>query len=341
MTISFIIPIYNAYNTLTACYESILSQGLDAKDYEVILVNDGSTDRSYDLCQDLKIKYPSTKVLSQDNKGPSEARNTGISAADGEYLCFVDADDVLVSDGLSSLFPYCKENYDLIRFWCDLIHPGTVPDQTPLDGHIIFQGDGYHYLRRFGLETFCWCYLYRRSFLLEKNLRFKPGIIGEDFAFMYDVMMAQPTIVSIASRIYRYNIVHDSISTKRSPEHSRRWVRDLKDTMTRICHGLDSFKEKDHLLYETCRKSLDAKMIALFSRVLSARYTVSEYKSLLHECTNNGLLPLSSSQTTRREKALYRALALLIQYPVLYPTASWLFCHIFIPFIYPQIDRNG
>ena len=257
MTISFIIPIYNAYYTLLTCLKSILSQGLDAKDYEVLLINDGSTDGSYGLCQDLKKKYPSVRIFSQDNKGPSEARNIGISAAYGDYLCFVDADDVLVSDGLSSLIPYCKEDYDLIRFWSELKYPGTVPNKTLADGHVLFEGDGYEYLRKYGLETFCWCYLYRKAFLVEKNLRFRPGIIGEDFAFMYDVMMARPTIISVASRIYQYNIVPNSISTKRSLEHSRRWVRDLTDTMKRIRYGIDSFKGKDSLLYEKCRKSLE------------------------------------------------------------------------------------
>jgi glycosyltransferase involved in cell wall biosynthesis len=341
MTISFIIPIYNAYNTLSTCLKSILSQGLDAKDYEVLLINDGSTDGSYGLCQDLNNKYPSIRIFSQDNKGPSEARNIGISAANGDYLCFVDADDILVSDGLSSLIPYCKEDYDLIRFWSELKHPGTVPNKTIADGRIIFQGDGYHYLRTYGLETFCWCYLYRRSFLLEKKLRFQPKIIGEDFAFMYDVMMAQPTIISIASRIYQYNIVPNSLSTIRNPEHSRRWVHDLTHTMKRIHRGLESFRENDSLLYNKCRKSLDAKLVSLFSRVLSAKYSLSEYKSLLKEFKSYGLLPLSSLQRSTREEWVHRALSFLIRYPALYPAASTLFCRIFLPYIYPRIDRNG
>ena len=341
MTISFIIPIYNAYNTLSTCLKSILCQGLDAKDYEVLLINDGSTDGSYGLCQDLKNKYPSIRLFSQDNQGPSEARNIGISAANGDYLCFVDADDVLVSDGLSSLIPYCKEGYDLIRFWSELKHPGTVPNKTFADGRIIFQGEGYEYFRKYGLETFCWCYLYRRSFLLENKLRFQPGIIGEDFAFMYDVMMARPTIISLASRIYQYNIVPNSISTKRSPEHSRRWVRDLKDTMKRICLGLDPFREKDPLLYQKCRESLDAKMVSLFSRILSAKFTVTDYKSLLKELTSCGLLPLSSSQTSKREEWAKRFLAILIRFPTLYPAASFLFSRVFLPYVYPKIDRNG
>lgn len=341
MLISFIIPVYNACHCLTDCVLSLLNQHLEATSFEIIIVNDGSTDGTNDVIHELKTKNPSIRVFSQANKGPSEARNVGISAANGDYLCFVDADDILAPGGVSSLLLFCTGKYDLIRFWSELVHPGTEPNVIPSDGHVLFQGDGYEYLRKYGLETFCWCYLYRRSFLLENKLRFQPGIIGEDFAFMYDVMMARPTIISLASRIYQYNIVPNSISTKRSPEHSRRWVRDLKDTMKRICLGLDPFREKDPLLYQKCRESLDAKMVSLLSRILSAKYAVTEYKSLLKELTSYGLLPLSSPQTSKREEWAKRFLAILIRYPTLYPAASFLFCRVFLPYVYPTIDRNG
>lgn len=339
--ISVIVPVFNAENTLGSCVLSLLNQDLSPGSFEIVLVNDGSTDRSGTICQVLAEKHSCIRIISQPNAGVSEARNTGISVARGDYLCFVDADDILLPGGIASLLPYCNGNNDLIRFWSELVHLGTAPNKTPSDGRILFQGEGYDYLRKYGLETFCWCYLYRRSFLLENNLRFQPGIIGEDFAFMYDVMMAQPTIISVASRIYQYNIVPDSISTKRSPAHSRRWVRDLKETMRRILLGLDPFREKDPLLYEKCRKSLDVKMVALFSRILSAKYTVTEYKSLVKEFTNMGLIPLSSSQTRKRDKWAKRFLAILIRYPTLYPAASFLFCQVFLPYVYPRIDRNG
>ena len=158
---------------------------------------------------------------------------------------------------------------------------------------------------------------------------------------MYDVMMARPTIISIALRIYQYNIVPNSLSTKRSPEHSRRWVRDLEDTMKKILRGLDPFKEKDPLLYEKCRNSLDVKMVSLFSRVLSAKYTLTEYESLVEDFLRSGLLPLSSWPMNRRLERSRLFIALLVRYPSLYPTASFLFRRVFLPYIYPGIDRNG
>ena len=321
--------------------ESLLNQGLDESSYEIILINDGSSDGSENLCRELENSKHCIKTISQENKGVSEARNVGIAIAKGDYLCFVDVDDSLTSFGISSLLPYCDGKRDLVRFWSELVHPGTSPNKQPSSGGALFQGDGYEYLCEYGLETFCWCYLYRRSFLLENKLRFQPGIIGEDFAFMFDVMMARPTIISVALRVYQYNITPNSISTKRNSEHSRRWVQDLKGTMKRIRLGLDPFREKDPALYEKCRESLDEKMVSLFSRSLSAKYSLKEYKSLLEELTSNNLLPLSSLPTNKREAWAYRFLALLIRYPIIYPVTSFLFCRVFLPYVYPRIDRNG
>lgn len=338
--ISFIVPVYNAFPYLYNCVESLLKQGLDDSSYEIILIDDGSIDGSDVLCRELEKSKCCIKTISQVNKGVSEARNTGIAAAKGDYLCFVDADDRLTSFGLSSLLPYCDGKHDLVRFWNELVHPGTAPNKQPSDGRILFQGDGYEYLLKYGLETFFSCFLYRRLFLLEQKLRFQP-IIGEDFSFMFDVMMARPTIISVASRIYQYNIVSNSISTNRNPEHSRRWVQDLKNTMKRIRLGLVPFREKDPAFYTKCRESLDEKMVSLFSRILSAKYSITEFKSLLEELISNNLLPLSSLRKSKSEVWVYRFLTLLIRYPALYPVASFLFCHVFLPFIYPRIDRNG
>ena len=339
--ISFIVPLFNAVGTLEPCVRSLMNQGLDNDAYEIILVNDGSTDQSEALCRILEKKHPAIRVVSQENKGPSEARNTGISAAKGDYLCFVDADDTLEPGGIASLLPYCHPEIDLVRFWCTLIHSGTPEDKTLANGQILYQGDGLGYLRKFGLETFCWCYLYRKSLVEENGLRFRPGIFGEDFAFMFDVMMAHPSMISVARRIYRYNILPGSISTTRSIGHSRKWVKDLSDTMIRISDTLSPFQKQDSALFERCHQSLDAKMAALFSRILSARYSTDEYRKLLCELRQGGVLPFSSPPAGKRETLIRFFLILIIKIPFLYPFACWCFHRLFLPYIYPGIDRNG
>ena len=331
--ISFIVPVYNAKATLERCTSSLLSQNIGNESFEIILVNDGSTDGSGELCKDLSKRMGKVTLISQMNLGRSEARNSGVRAACGEYLCFVDSDDILITGGIGSLLPYCDGNNDLIRFWCELNYPEKKGDVDMGDGRVTFNGSGQEYLRRYGLETFCWNYLYKRSFIEKNNLRFPPGIIGEDFSFMFDVMMANPHIISVAKRLYRYNIHPNSISTIRSPEQSRRWVKDLTGSMSRIAEELEPMRNSDPTLFKSCRRSLEGKMSALFSRILSANYSIREYREVIDTCRTTDLLPLQIRSNT--------VVSFLAQFPFLYPIASSLYRRVFLPNVYPRLDRNG
>ena len=339
-TISIIVPIYNAVNTLQDSIDSLLDQGLEEGTYEIILINDGSTDGSDKLCSQLSASHPCITVLSQENKGLSEARNRGIQNAHGLFLCFVDADDSLISHGLASILPFCNSNVDVVRFWCELIYPGSkgITRKTNAEA---FEVQGREYLKRFGLETFCWNYLYKRSFLEKNNLLFTPRIIGEDFSFMFDVLMSNPRMICVPKRIYRYQIYEGSISTTRNPEHSRRWVDDLSGTMIRIHTALTRIREEDPQLYSACQASLDAKMISLFSRMLSADYSVKEFRAIIGLLQKEELLPIQSHPQGKWGRVSKAAINGLAFFPTLYPILGALYTKWFLPRIHPKIDRNG
>jgi|GEM_PF-1625014 len=91
--ISIIIPIYNSEKFLNQCIHSILNQNFS--NYELILINDGSTDQSQKICEKFTIQYPFISLINQINKGVSSARNTGLTNAKGEYICFIDSDDTV------------------------------------------------------------------------------------------------------------------------------------------------------------------------------------------------------------------------------------------------------
>lgn len=333
LLLSYIVPVFNTKTTLRFCVESLVNQGLREGCFEIILINDGSTDGSEELCHSLAERYLPIRVFSQKNMGLSVARNRGILEARGKYICLVDSDDSLIPGEIANLLSFCDGKTDLVRYWCKLVYPRSRGRDNPGDGRVSFSGLGQDYLRLYGLETFCSNYLYRKAFVEKNHLFFTPGIIGEDFPYMFDVMMANPQIVSVARQVYLYNINPDSISTTRSPEHSRRWVRDLIGSLTRIKGELEAFHESDPLLYISCHRSLEDKTRALFSRILSARYSTSEFRELLSSCKTTGLLPLSSKPSL--------AISLLSHFPCLYPLASMVFCRVFLPYIYPRINRNG
>lgn len=103
MWLSIIIPLYNCEQYIATCLDSLLKQGLDANDYEIIVVNDGCTDNSAGIVQGYCTHHNNMRLINKPNGGVSSARNRGIDDAKGEYIYFCDADDYILPNGLSIL----------------------------------------------------------------------------------------------------------------------------------------------------------------------------------------------------------------------------------------------
>ncbi|HJS00822.1 MAG TPA: glycosyltransferase, partial [Flavobacterium sp.] len=108
MLLSIIVPVYNVENYLRRCLNSLLDQDLCLDDYEIIIVNDGSTDSSLRIAQEYGNKFSSIKIISQENQGLSEARNVGIRNALGQYIYFIDSDDFIQKKIFNSIFKIVK-----------------------------------------------------------------------------------------------------------------------------------------------------------------------------------------------------------------------------------------
>ena len=117
MKLSIIVPVYNVADFLTKCLESLLAQDLPQNEYEIIVVNDGSTDNSGEIAQQYADKYANIKLINQANQGLSGARNTGIKHAKGEHIQFVDSDDYIEENVLGGLMKQVEqEDLDVLRF---------------------------------------------------------------------------------------------------------------------------------------------------------------------------------------------------------------------------------
>ena len=114
MKLSIVIPVYGVESTLDRCLKSVVEQSF--ADYEVILVDDGSTDRSPQLCDEWAGKDPRIKVVHQQNGGLSTARNTGIELAQGEYITFIDSDDYIGEGTLEAVMSQLGDSIDLIEY---------------------------------------------------------------------------------------------------------------------------------------------------------------------------------------------------------------------------------
>lgn len=215
--LSVIIPAYNVEAFLPQCLDSIFSQ--DYSDFEVICVNDGSTDRTLNLLEEYAAEQPKLRVFSQQNKGMSAARNHGLEMAEGEYVMFVDSDDWLCNGALDKLVTVLKGE-DVVCFNAKKFIEQTgeyQENKLPADDGVV---TGWEYFNKNRLTSTAihfvciWQRAYRRSFLESQGLRFEETVKrAEDDLFTTMVMYHAQTVKAVDECMYIYRIRPQSITT--------------------------------------------------------------------------------------------------------------------------------
>lgn len=215
MKFSIIIPVYNVEQYLTKCLDSVVNQTYN-DEYEVICVNDGSTDSSLAILEEYEEKHDKIKIINQANGGLSEARNSGLRAAQGEYVWFVDSDDWIEVNALEILDKSIK-NEDIVCFnGRRYFEDGKT--ETPDEGIEISDISGWEYYNKYALQSRKFHFVcvvlrvYKRDFLLKNNLFFEPGIYHEDNLFTPIALYHAIKIKSIPDMLYQYRIRMGSIT---------------------------------------------------------------------------------------------------------------------------------
>ena len=206
MNLSIIVPIYNREKFLPRCLDSLLRQGMEVGEYEIICVNDGSLDNSATILAEYEARVPEIiKVITQENRGVGEARNTGMKVAIGEYIAFVDSDDYVVDNGFAYLCKHFLEGKpDVLTFGYKILDYDDINSQEDvLVGKVLFEGDGVEwYNSNKGVPEVC-TKLYRRDYLIRHNLYFE-NVLSEDLLFNFQVFRRNPHVIKTDMFIYRY-----------------------------------------------------------------------------------------------------------------------------------------
>lgn len=198
---SIIVPAYNASSTIAQCIESVLEQ--DSNDWELIIIDDGSNDNTYDICSSYSKIDKRVLCFKQDNKGVSVARNIGIALSKGDYLTFLDADDWLEPDFIEAFMKskmadinICgyREVYPDGKVKCEWM-PNTLYSENPLDTYTVRNS----YFRT------PWAIVFKKSFLATNNLHFFENLSwGEDTMYLLCATIKAKNINFVSSVLYDY-----------------------------------------------------------------------------------------------------------------------------------------
>ena len=266
--LSIIVPVYNVERYIRPCVESIFRQGLDDADFEIIIVNDGTPDKSMEMITDIIATHQNITVINQENQGISVARNNGMAKAKGEYIFMIDSDDLLIDNSIGVLLEKALESKAEI-VTADYLQMCNKEIETFLSSPLqnetrcpqIDVATGEDFLK----EEYCrniWRNLYRREFLQGNNITFIPGITAQDVPFANECYLKAKKCLKAhwAFIIYRWGN-----SSQTTMYFNIKKAKDLCITIQRIW----SFTKLSSLSAASRQKQKDITY-AYFYRLISA-----------------------------------------------------------------------
>ena len=228
---SFILPVYNTEKYLKKCLDSLVNQTY--KDFDIIVVNDGSTDKSSSIISKYQKKYKNIIVINKENEGLSMARNRGVQKSSGKYIIFVDSDDY-VSNKLLEEVDKKIDDSDILRFQIATEDEEyTKINEYHEEGFESMCGyDAFRYLSSYHFVEPAWCYVIRKNYYIENKFSFKKGVYHEDFGLIPYVIYKARKVKSIDFIGYYYIQRNGSIMNN----------NDYKKTVKKAFDMLEQYK---------------------------------------------------------------------------------------------------
>ena len=292
VTLSIIIPMFNCEAVITRCLDS-----LDYPDSEIIVVDDGSTDRSAETVSQYITTHSNVRLIHKSNGGVSSARNVGIEACSGKYLMFIDADDYIVPDGICRVIEIA-ESYS-----ADSVVFGNITknENSPVDKESVkdfsisikvVEGSGAA-LKTYKVPDYLvWNSLFRRSVIIENNIRFDEDLhLREDDAFMGKFYCFASKVVCTNLPLYRYIASSSCSSTHNQSKERNRLL--IKSGLLAIKHRSQFIKENlpgEKFPYERLKYM---RWVCSPQQAVSAGYSYREYRNILKEFRKEDVWPVS------------------------------------------------
>lgn len=324
--LSIIVPIYNVEQYLRKCVDSLLAQDLPSSEYEIVLVDDGSTDSCPAICDEytekaksgaLRAKSVSIRVIHRKNGGLSAARNSGIEVAKGEYLMFVDSDDYIEPNVLGVLVRTMEEKQlDVLRYNYQNVRLVESQESRVKSKYEVFEPhknakpyfdysseieDGETFLnRRLGYACYAWAFILRRDLIIEsQELRverqdclFTEGIYFEDTDWTPRMLMRAKRVASTVLRVYNYFWREGSITLPDNPQKKKKVLEDKISLLRGFKEHQKMAQNKQWFVWQTAGTTMSVLGIL-------ATYPSAERKPYIKQLKELDVYPLSTFRSNR------------------------------------------
>lgn len=283
---SLIIPSYNVEKYIKKCLDSVLNQTYT--NYEIIIINDGSTDNTSKILESYK-SNKKIKIINQENKGLSSARNLGVSNAKGDYILFIDSDDFIEKELLEILNKTIRDE-DLIRFQIrSLDETNKIIKEYKEETFNNLNGiEAFNKLSKYNLVELAVCYAYKKDTFLKNNYKFEEKTYHEDFGLIPYIIISSKKVTSINYIGYNY------LQRKNSIMNNTEYEKEIKKSNDVLKHYKNLIKWSQNIEGDlTIYKSFIANSVILKSLNLKEKdyknyiKKLKEYKVYDNLLTNN------------------------------------------------------
>lgn len=340
MKLSVIVPVYNVERFLPRCLDSLMRQGLDATEYEIICVNDGSPDGSARVLARYEKEYPDLiTVISQENQGLGGARNTGTAVAKGEYVAYLDSDDYLIDGAYRYLLDhFCQDKPDVLCFGhynvrtdgMSILHTSNVKP----DGVVTFDGDGAEAYNQLPLP-FVWSKFYKRSFLETHDIQ-SEIVICQDEIFNFEVFRQHPRTRIVSSLVVCYE--QGNLNSIQKTVNKEKVLVQLNDLYYNIALMKTYLQQNTSLDMEpAARRNINNFLNIYNKKLLSVSLSRDDWKRYTH------VLHIERQTSVYGDTLVGKAIAFLKNmathsYPE-YLFVHFFHRHLFLKYILPQLTK--
>ncbi len=316
MKLSIIIPLYNSGHFLHKCVDSLLNQDIQLDEYEILIINDGSTDNSLQVAITLEEKYPNIAVHTKANGGVGSARNLGLSLSKGDYVYFIDPDDYLAPNVLKTVYHTAKNNsLDILTFLSQPTRDSKLFNDNPNFENIKLSKicSGIDYIADNPFQNEVWWYLIKNTFIQKTNITFIEDRWMEDAIITAQLFLAANKMAKLPLDVHRHLIVEGSAMTSKEPTHYLKVIDDNRNAAVvyeSLIKGLIK-KNSNHNCINRLRIKQQSFVFFMMVRMLKSTIHLDRVKQTIEELSKTGAYPLTHFVSNDYNKLSYSILTKL------------------------------